>query len=154
MEKVASLIEELISVLSEENKEYSDLVILSHEKTKVIVNNDIAAKDTPVYPNFNVKYQDMSEMSYDELEAGDSVKETDVDDIPENVSHSTISVKVNNTYVTLTGKESYTFVDILDVYPFDMSKMGGDELVMTIDKVKAEFVSPLHNGAEVELYWK
>ncbi len=41
MEKVASLIEELISVLSEENKEYSDLVILSHEKTKVIVNNDI-----------------------------------------------------------------------------------------------------------------
>ena len=35
-----------------------------------------------------------------------------------------------------------------------MSKMGGDELVMTIDKVKAEFVSPLHNGAEVELYWK
>lgn len=121
---------------------------------KIIVNNDIAAKDTPVYPNFNVKYQDMSEMSYDELEADDSVKETDVDDIPENVSHSTISVKVNNTYVTLTGKESYTFVDILDVYPFDMSKMGGDELVMTIDKVKAEFVSPLHNGAEVELYWK
>lgn len=121
---------------------------------KIIVNNDIAAKDTPVYPNFNVKYQDMSEMSYDELEADDSVKETDVDDIPENVSHSTISVKVNNTYVTLTGKESYTFVDILDVYPFDMSKMGGDELVMTIDKAKAEFVSPLHNGAEVELYWK
>ena len=121
---------------------------------KIIVNNDIAAKDTPVYPNFNVKYQDMSEMSYDELEADDRVKETDVDDRPENVSHSTISVKVNNTYVTLTGKESYTFVDILDVYPFDMSKMGGDELVMTIDKVKAEFVSPLHNGAEVELYWK
>lgn len=38
---MASLIEELISVLSEENKEYQDLVILSHEKTNVIVKGDI-----------------------------------------------------------------------------------------------------------------
>ena len=38
---MASLIEELISVLSEENKEYQDLVILSREKTNVIVKGDI-----------------------------------------------------------------------------------------------------------------
>ena len=60
----------LISIRSNNRKDIVD--------KKIIVNNDIAAKDTPVYPNFNVKYQDMSEMSYDELEADDSVKETDV----------------------------------------------------------------------------
>lgn len=38
---MASLIDELISVLTEENKEYQDLVILSHEKTNVIVKGDI-----------------------------------------------------------------------------------------------------------------
>lgn len=38
---MASLIEDLISVLEEENKEYQDLVILSREKTNVIVKGDI-----------------------------------------------------------------------------------------------------------------
>ena len=38
---MASLIDELISILTEENKEYQDLVILSHEKTNVIVKGDI-----------------------------------------------------------------------------------------------------------------
>lgn len=41
MGKVASLIDELISVLSKENKEYQDLVILFQEKTNVIVKGDL-----------------------------------------------------------------------------------------------------------------
>lgn len=41
MEKVASLIDELISVLSQENKEYQDLVVLFQEKTNVIVKGDV-----------------------------------------------------------------------------------------------------------------
>jgi len=38
---VASLIDELILVLTQENNEYKDLVLLSHEKTQVIVKGDI-----------------------------------------------------------------------------------------------------------------
>lgn len=38
---MASLIDDLISVLADENKEYQDLVLLSREKTKVIVKGDI-----------------------------------------------------------------------------------------------------------------
>lgn len=38
---MASLIEELITVLQEENKEYEDMVVLSQEKTNVIVKGDI-----------------------------------------------------------------------------------------------------------------
>ena len=38
---MASLIDELITILSKENKEYQDLVILSKEKTNVIVKGDI-----------------------------------------------------------------------------------------------------------------
>lgn len=38
---MASLIDELITILSKENKEYQDLVILSKEKTNVIVKGDV-----------------------------------------------------------------------------------------------------------------
>lgn len=38
---MASLIDELITILSKENKEYQDLVVLSKEKTNVIVKGNI-----------------------------------------------------------------------------------------------------------------
>ena len=38
---MASLIDELITILSKENKGYQDLVVLSKEKTNVIVKGDI-----------------------------------------------------------------------------------------------------------------
>ena len=48
----------------------------------------------------------------------------------------------------------YNSHQILDFYPFDMSTMGGNELVMTVDGIKAEFITPIYNGAEISLYWK
>ena len=56
--------------------------------------------------------------------------------------------------VLLTGKTSYVFVDIFDFYSFDLTTVRGSELIMTIDGVKADHFSPLHNGAVIELYWK
>lgn len=38
---MASLIDELIDVLNEEEKEYQDLILLSHKKTPVIVKGDL-----------------------------------------------------------------------------------------------------------------
>ena len=63
-------------------------------------------------------------------------------------------VTVNGTLVELKGKNAYIFVDVLDVYPFDMSKMGGSALVMLVDGEKAEFTTPLYDGAVISLYWQ
>ena len=66
----------------------------------------------------------------------------------------TITVRVNNTPVVLSGKESYTFVDILDFYPFDLTAMHGRRLVTNVDGVHAEFIQPIQDGAVIELYWE
>ena len=67
---------------------------------------------------------------------------------------SVMRVTVNGTLVELKGKNAYIFVDVLDVYPFDMSKMGGSALVMLVDGEKAEFTTPLYDGAVISLYWQ
>lgn len=65
-----------------------------------------------------------------------------------------IVITVNGTPVVLTGKSSYLFVDIFDFYPFDLSKMGGKELITKVNGQKAEFVGPLFDGCNAEIYWK
>lgn len=65
-----------------------------------------------------------------------------------------IVITVNGTPVILTGKPSYLFVDIFDFYPFDLTKMGGKELVTKLNGARAEFVGPLYDGCNAEIYWK
>ena len=65
-----------------------------------------------------------------------------------------IVVIVNGKSVVMTGKPSYIFVDVFEFYPFDLSKVQGTELVITLNGVKAEFVAPLMDGSIIEVYWK
>ena len=63
-------------------------------------------------------------------------------------------VIVNGRPVTLKGKSSYYFVDILDFYPFDVSTAHGQTVITQINGEKADFSSVLHAGDVVDLYWK
>jgi cell division protein FtsA len=65
-----------------------------------------------------------------------------------------IHILVNGTQVTLSGKASYIFVDILDFYPFDTSTAGGSSIIMTVNGLEATFSTPIRDGEQVELYWK
>lgn len=135
------------------------------EGKKIIVNNEIADNSTKVYPNFNVKYEDAT-ISYEDLPEPEEIdlkkSEPSLEVEPEmtlepSVSESNmgaINITVNGSLVTLRGKTSYTFVDILDFYPFDMSTMGGDELIMTVNDEKADFITPIFEGSSISLYWK
>ena len=67
---------------------------------------------------------------------------------------TTIVITVNKTPVVLTGKPSYLFVDIFDFYPFDLTKMGGKELITKLNGERAEFVGPIYDGCNAEIYWK
>lgn len=65
-----------------------------------------------------------------------------------------ITVLVNEQSVTLQNKENYIFVDILDFYPFDTSKVGGSMIVTTVNGLPATFTSEIQEGDRIELYWK
>ena len=64
-----------------------------------------------------------------------------------------LEISVNGTAVTLSGRDSYIFVHILDFYPFD-TRVPGKTLVMEVDGVAADFMTPLKEGNQVSLYWK
>ncbi len=65
-----------------------------------------------------------------------------------------IQVMVNDTTVTMPKKANPIFVDVFDVYPFDMSKAGGSRLITRINGVDKDFTEPLQNGDRIELYWE
>lgn len=65
-----------------------------------------------------------------------------------------ISVTVNETQITLSGKDSYVFVDILDEYPFDTSVVGGTAIVTRVNGMDATFSSQIREGDQIALYWR
>ncbi|MBP3610035.1 MAG: rod shape-determining protein [Lachnospiraceae bacterium] len=65
-----------------------------------------------------------------------------------------VTVIVNGRAVTLKGKSSYWFVDILDFYPFDVSTAHGQTVVTQINGEKADFSHPVKAGDVIDLYWK
>ena len=64
-----------------------------------------------------------------------------------------VTVKVNDTWVTLKGKIHYLLVDVLDFYPFDMSEYRG-RLILEINGVSdMDFTSPVHDGDQIRIAW-
>ena len=66
------------------------------------------------------------------------------------------------THITVNG-DDYTipakakgaiFVDVFDVFPFDMSKVGGTRLITRINGIDRNFTDPLQEGDAVEIYWQ
>ncbi len=132
------------------------------DNIQVTVNNEPADKDTKVYENFNVKYTvipDESEYADKDDDGVNTVvhdvkpKEKTVKSRPFEALTQDIHITVNGKPVVLKNKQKYTFVDVLDFYPFDMSKMGGRELVTAINGEKVNFIAPVNAGDNIELYW-
>lgn len=65
-----------------------------------------------------------------------------------------IYIIINKEPIKLSGKSSYIFVDIFDFYPFDLTKAGGAELIITLNGEKTEFTAPLRERDVIELYWR
>lgn len=123
----------------------------------VSVNNAQSDADTKVYENFDVRYVDKAEMEekFENLPAADEdVRKSESLKSPEPEIIRDIHVTVNKTPVTLKNKAVYKFVDVLDFYPFDMSKMGGTALITTINGEKADFSTEINEGDSIELRWE
>ena len=138
--------------------EFMDLPFTEH----IYVNNRPAGRDEKVYENFTVEWA-LEEKKTDALEEAAVTEEIFMPEEPEGAagrateqpseSAETVLI-VNGTMVKLTGKKEYTFVDILDFYPFDVSRPHGETVVMQVNGEKAEFTTPVQNGDSIDLYWK
>ena len=66
----------------------------------------------------------------------------------------TIEEFINGDVYTMPKKENPIFVDVFDVFPFDMSKAGGTRLITRINGEDKDFTQPLSDGDEIEVYWE
>lgn len=70
-------------------------------------------------------------------------------------SDRSIQVEVNGKKVTLPAKQRHAFVDVFDVYPFDLTKAGGKKLISRLNGIDViDFATPVHPGDSIDLYWE
>lgn len=142
---------------------------VSTDGIDIYVNNVKTTIEDKVYENFKVRYSEANYLANDEDEeeqipvaqtenAFESVVENNTvteevqqeNPVPVNKS---IVVNINGSNVVLSGKPGYTFVDIFDFYPFDLTKAAGSELITTVNGANADFMGPIFDGNIIELYW-
>lgn len=132
-------------------------------KGTILVNNEEAGDNTRVYENFKVTWWDADETdaAEDEEEVStvedDAVHSHQTQESPSDGASgagNTIVVTANQKNYTLSGKDSYVFVEIFDAMQFDTTTVKGSELVMMLNGRKAEHFDELHNGDHIEIYWR
>lgn len=137
------------------------------------INNQPAKLQDRVYENFAVSYplKDEAIKSYEEVaamleeeeepylesyleDANTSNGEETTINTREEEKEAITKVVVNETPITLRGKDYYILVDILDFYPFDLTTAKGSRVILKINGAMAEFTDPLNENDVIELYWE
>ena len=91
-----------------------------------------------------------NELPKNELPKNDIQEEIHEEDSSEN----TVTVIVNGEPVELSGKDTYIFVDIFTHISFDLQAGKGRAIATVINGRDAQFSEELHEGDQIELYWK
>lgn len=96
-----------------------------------------------------------NKLSENELPKNDIQEEILNEEIQEeDSSENTITVIVNGEPVELSGKDTYIFVDIFTHISFDLQAGKGRAIATVINGRDAQFSEELHEGDQIELYWK
>jgi cell division protein FtsA len=150
-------VDELARIMDENIENYDSL----------FVNNRPADGDTEVYENFSIDWDARPAGSDDESrkesrqDADENIKGKKADGFnnePEgglktDKAHS-INITINSKPYTLTGKESYIFIDIFTVIDFDTNSAGGRGVYIKVNGERCEYVTPLNDGDAVEIGWE
>lgn len=91
-----------------------------------------------------------NELPENELQKNDIQEEIHEEDSSKN----TVTVIVNGEPVELSGKDTYIFVDIFTHISFDLQAGNGRAIATVINGRDARFSEVLHEGDQIELYWK
>ncbi len=65
-----------------------------------------------------------------------------------------LHIFINGEPVTLQGRQEYIFVNVFDVYEFDLSEARGREIVTLHNGFQAKYTDELNEGDKIELRWK
>jgi hypothetical protein len=138
------------------------------DRYEILVNNRPSSKDSLVYENFVIDWTTTNNVAF----AGDYIVE-DGEGLPEDyeapameeapvadartkmkIEAVDMPVVINGKKYVLSGKREYIFVDVYNVINFDPTAGNGRPLIITINGQKGGFADTLHDGDEIELYWK
>ncbi|MBO6108274.1 MAG: rod shape-determining protein [Eubacterium sp.] len=114
-------------------------------------------RDGRIIPGENDRRQAVPVSGNDRSESADQAILDRIDGIPEAPlpPAEPTHITVNGQNVTIPAKaKGAIFVDVFDVYPFDMSKVGGTRLITRINGIDKNFTDPLKEGDSVEIYWE
>lgn len=124
--------------------------------------------DTAEAPEENVSDSGTADETEDSVPADDASVTTDeetqtaeespadnetLEEAKEKETHS-VEVIINGTPVTLTGRESYMFVDLFEFYEFDLSASAGRAIITKLNGQNAQYTAELKDGDVIELAWK
>lgn len=101
---------------------------------------------------------DTTEDSYASLEDEDTLSQEEGEEAEETSKRPKLArplhVVVNGNPITLLGKPSYVYVDVFDYIDIDLKNPQGNGIVTNLNGVSAEYLKELHEGDEIEVYWK
>lgn len=119
---------------------------------EIYVNNELADLTDKVYDNFSIRYVlEPVKVSQQEqvIEDNPPVMEATKEE-----ESNKITVTINGEQVVLKNKQSYIFVDILDVYDFDMSTAVSSHLITKVNGKVADFTTSLSDNDIIDMYWE
>ena len=154
-----------------DNNNYNDTQESDSDDASVLVEQD--ANSTESDNTVARTSEQMMNQVLDELH-DDFAKEAEASAVPENElpenelpkndiqediqeedsSKNTVTVIVNGEPVELSGKDTYIFVDIFTHISFDLQAGKGRAIATVINGRDARFSEELHEGDQIELYWK
>jgi len=130
---------------------------------EIYVNNELATLSDRVYENFSIRYElETLPLSYQGMELTEELpqecaktEESAQERMAEEKnSEKEIAVIINGKNVELKGKEAYIFVDILDVFPFDLSAAASSRLITKVNGEIANFTTSLSDHDMIDMYWE
>lgn len=118
-----------------------------------------AAEERAVYPESYDELPEDKEVHQEPVQDETNVSENSQAERKENAGEkqpesSTITVIVNKSPVTLSGKPDYIFVDVFDHIDFDLSKPQGSSVETLLNGNKAQYIEPLKDGDVLDIFWK
>ena len=150
-----------------DNNNYNDTQESDSDDASVLAEQD--ANSTESDNTVTRTSEQMMNQVIDELH-DDFAKEAEASAVPENElpenelpkndiqeedsSKNTVTVIVNGEPVELSGKDTYIFVDIFTHISFDLQAGKGRAIATVINGRDAQFSEELHEGDQIELYWK
>lgn len=158
--------------------EFMDVVL--DPRMNLYVNHMLADKNTPVYENFSVswtlgepfKMDVLGRKMEDRDEENTDAEEIDIEDADTEAEGAAdadagdsgsqyrgkegtdIQVIVNQSPITLSGKDKYIYVDVFDAIDIDLSRPRGKGIVTTLNGRRAQYMEPIASGDVIEVYWR